>query len=202
MRSAKSGSRGAGRLKRFQHRLPPLRWLPRFRGACRAKRGFARPCTAPLFAEPTSAVTPNNREERQHGEARPKAAGPVLQEAEDRGSRNPPRPPAAPTIPVRIPTESGKRCGRSWNTEPFPIPSNPIPTARKPSANPAGGSVATPARQSRRAGQQSQEQTISANPIRQSAAYGAKETAEQNHECREIAGLNFRESVLIVEEDR
>ena len=33
-----------------------------------------------------------------------------------------PRPPAAPTIPVITPISALKRCGTSWNTEPFPIP--------------------------------------------------------------------------------
>jgi hypothetical protein len=60
------------------------------------------------------------------------------------GRKNPPTPPAAPTMPVMTPISWPKRCGTSWNTEPLPIPSRPMPRNSSTSATPTGGSRAMP----------------------------------------------------------
>src|ERR1035437_4537982 len=51
-----------------------------------------------------------------------------------RGGKNPPKPPAAPTSPVTLPTELGKYSGTSLKTAPLPSPIAPA-TPRAPIVN-------------------------------------------------------------------
>src|SRR5690349_11873318 len=85
---------------------------------------------------------------------------------------NPPRPPAAPTSPVTTPIRARKRRPTSWKVAPLPRPRKAITTGKPTPAQTSDGTVDSASR-----------------------AGGATDGGQRG-------GVDLREAVLVVEEDR